>query len=111
MMSFKDFLNEAIRTDILSTNADSAKMDKEKTFTENYKLIEKAVNSKIKKLSKAIITDKEQEAFNQKVEDVKTVLKGYEILAKRLDKQEAHKDEITAIKNKFHFLKNFIEKE
>ena len=107
MKTFGEYLDEAKRTDLINDGGVSAKIDSDKTFQENYKLLEKKVKSAINRLSKKA-TDKN--AFDDKCKDVQTVLKQYEILGKRLDKDEVHKDDVTAIKNKFHFLMDFCSK-
>ena len=107
MKTFTEYMDEAKRTDLINDGGESAKIDREKTFQENFKLITKKVNSAIKRLEKKASNE---ELFKDKCKDVQTVLNQYEILGKRLDRGEVHKDDITAIKNKFHFLMDFCSK-
>ena len=107
MKTFSEYMDEAKRTDLPNDDGSSAKIDREKTFQENFKLLTKKVNSAIKRLEKKVSNE---EIFKEKCKDVQTVLNQYEILGKRLDRGEVHKDDITAIKNKFHFLMDFCSK-
>ena len=100
MISFIEYLNESFY---------GAKIKPEKSFVENYKLLASKVNSAIKRLSKKI-DDSKRKAFDEKCSEIQTVLRGYEILAKRIDSGEFSKDEFTALKNKFYFLMNFCSK-
>ena len=52
MKTFTEYLDEAKRTDLINDGGESAKIDKDKTFQENFKLITKKVNSAIKRLGK-----------------------------------------------------------
>lgn len=104
MKTFTEYMDEANRT-----NLSSAKIDNEKSFQENYKLIEKKVKSTINRLSKKV-TDNNKYLFDDKCKDVQTVLRGYEILGKRLDRGEIHKDDVAAIESKFYYLMNFCSK-
>ena len=94
-------------TVLINDGGESAKIDKDKTFQENFKLITKKVNSAIKRLEKKSSND---ELFKEKCKDVQTVLNQYEILGKRLDRGEIHKDDVAAIENKFYYLMNFCSK-
>ena len=107
MKTFTEYMDEAKRTDIINDGGESAKIDKDKTFQENFKLLTKKVNSVIKRFEKKTSNE---ELFKDKCKDVQTVLNQYEILGKRLDRGEVHKDDVTAIKNKFHFLMDFCSK-
>ena len=107
MKTFTEYMDEAKRTDLPNDDGSSAKIDREKTFQENFKLLTKKVNSAIKRLEKK---SSNEEIFKGKCKDVQTVLNQYEILGKRLDRGEANKDDVTAIKNKFHFLMDFCSK-
>ena len=107
MKTFTEYMNEAKRTDLINDGGESAKIDREKPFQENFQLITKKVNSAIKRLEKKVSNE---ELFKDKCKDVQTVLNQYEILGKRLDSGETHKDDVTAIKNKFHFLMDFCSK-
>ena len=107
MKTFTEYMDEAKRTDLPNDDGSSAKIDREKSFQENFKLLTKKVNSTIKRLEKKASNE---ELFKGKCKDVQTVLNQYEILGKRLDRGETHKDNVTAIKNKFHFLMDFCSK-
>lgn len=107
MKTFTEYMDEAKRTDLINDGGESAKIDKHKTFQENFKLITKKVNSAIKRLEKKASNE---ELFKDTCKNVQTVLNQYEILGKRLDRGEVHKDDVTAIKNKFHFLMDFCSK-
>ena len=107
MKTFTEYMDEAKRTDLINDGGENAKIDRDKTFQENVKLLTKKVNSAIKRLKKKTPNE---EFFRDKCKDVQTVLNQYEILGKRLDKGEIHKDDVIAIKNKFNFLMNFCAK-
>jgi hypothetical protein len=107
MKTFTEYMNEAKRTDLINDGGESAKIDRDKTFQENVKLLTKKVNSAIKRLEKKAANEV---FFRDKCKDVQTVLNQYEILGKRLDKGEIHKDDVIAIKNKFNFLMDFCSK-
>ena len=72
MKTFSEYPDEGKRTVLINDGGVSAKIDKDKTFQDNYKLLEKKVKSAINRLSKKA-TDKT--AFDDKCKDVHTVLK------------------------------------